>query len=205
MKLRYLSLIIGLILPFAVQVKSEVIAKQILDRTLQLIQNPGGAQMDYELKITQLFTQSGHAIIKGSQTLTRTKKAIVWFNGKTGWWYEPKKDLVTIFGPSDKRHIGMGQQIEIAKTGCTYALESDPRGFLLRLRTINKDVSIREATILVNKSTFAPMELRFKWKIFWFSIEITNFSLGNYEDEMFTFNPKNYPNVKIVDKRKPGE
>jgi outer membrane lipoprotein-sorting protein len=186
---------------FAARQSNSAIAKQILDKTLKLVQNPGGVEMNYNLKITFLYSQSGAAIIKGGKTLTSTKKTKVWFNGVTGWWLERKDNTVTVFDSKYKKHIGLGKQEYIAEHGCTYEVTNEKRGYLLRLRTKDPNLSIHEATILVDRNTYAPLQLRFKWKIFWIAVDISNFRVGNFNDNIFEFNYKAYPGVKIVDKR----
>lgn len=178
-------------------------AQKIFERCLKIIENPTGVSMDYELKITRLFTQNGRAIIKGSKTLTETKNGKVWFNGTTGWWMNLKKKEVDIFDSSYKKHISLSKQLNVIKTNCVYTLESeDATDYFVRLKVKKGTSDITECTALIDKKSYAPKQLRFKWKIFWFAINISNVKTGNYSDAIFTFNAKDYPNVKLIDKRK---
>lgn len=178
-------------------------AKIIFERCLKQIEHPGGCSMDYELKIMRLFTQTGHAIIKGSKTLTETKNGKVWFNGTTGWWLDLKDKEIDIFDSSYKKHISLSKQLNVIKTNCVYSLEQgDAHNYFIRLKVKRGTSDIAECTALVDKKTYAPTQLRFKWKIFWFTVNISNVKTGNYSDNIFTCNTKAYPQMKIRDKRK---
>ncbi|MBQ8099584.1 MAG: hypothetical protein IJ244_08710 [Bacteroidaceae bacterium] len=184
------------------QAQNEVQARRVFERTLALVENKGGARMDYELKVTRLFTQTGKATIKNGKSLTETKNGKVWFNGKTGWWMDLKKGTVTLFSPNYKRHISMTKQLETARNGSSYTLTEQEDGYLVKIKTARHSADIRECVALIDKKTFAPKQLKFKWKIFWFTIDIWNFHTGDYPDTLFSFPEKDYPNLKIIDKRK---
>jgi len=178
-------------------------AKKIFEQCLKLIENPTGVSMDYELRVTSLFTQEGHATIKGNKTLTETKNGKVWFNGKIGWWLNMKKQKVDIFDQTYKKHISLSKQLHVIKTNCVYDLESeDATDYYIRMKVRKGTSDITECTALVDKKSLSPKQLRFKWKIFWFTINLSNVKTGDFSDSIFTFNAKNYPNVKIYDKRK---
>lgn len=192
-----------LCLPLWVNAAGNDKARQIFENCLKQIENPSGVSMDYELKITSLFTQTGHAIIKGNKTLTETKNGKVWFNGTTGWWLNLKKNEVDVFDNSYKKHISLSKQLDIIKTNCTFTLErEDATNYFIRLKVKKGSSDINECTALIDKKTYAPSQLRFKWKVFWFTVNISKLKLGNYPDTIFTFNRKDYPQVKFFDKRK---
>ena len=69
-------------IPAAAQEGSQ--AHDILLKTLALIQNPGGIQLDYHLRVT-FYTKKGHIIFKGNKFRRESKKTIDWFDGTTFW------------------------------------------------------------------------------------------------------------------------
>ena len=54
---------------------------------------------------------------------------------------------------------------------------------------------------VVNKKTYAPINLKIKVAFFWAHINISDFKSGSINDAIFKFPQKQYANYEYIDKR----
>ena len=65
----------------------------------------------------------------------------------------------------------------------------------------NKQRSLQELYITINKTTYTPSNVRMLQGKDWTTINITNFKARNQSDNIFSFNSKDYPKAEIIDLR----
>ena len=189
-------------MPLSLSASNEDDARRILFKALDLFQSASGAMMDYEIKLTRLFTQTGSVTLKGEKTYNYTKKSIIWSDGTTTWKLEPSKKTVTVFSTAHMKRKPLGSQISSVRHNCHYSYRQETGGYLVNIKSDDSKADIKEATVLINRRTFVPSQFRMKVGFVWVTVNISNFRTGNVSDAVFRFNPKNYPGCKLVDKRK---
>lgn len=195
--------IIGLLLSLAqtpIQAQDSQTAHSILLKTLNLIQNPGGAQLDYRLKVA-IYSKHGHVVFKGNKFKRESSKTIDWFDGKTYWTLSKSSNVCKIHLPKKQTDQNLASMMNAVRTGCEYRLADEGKSWRIRIKSLEKKSKLKEAEVIINKANYAPMMLRVKLGFIWANIVFSQFRTGNYPDSMFYFDPRRYPNVKVVDKR----
>ena len=184
-------------IPAAAQEGSQ--AHDILLKTLALIQNPGGIQLDYHLRVT-FYTKKGHIIFKGDKFRRESKKTIDWFDGTTFWTLNKSSKVCKIQRPKKQTDQNLASMMNSARTDCVYKLNDEGHLWRINVKSKVKGAKVKEAEVLVNKATYAPAQLRIRFGLIWATITLSNFKAANYDDSNFHFDPHKYPGVKIVDK-----
>ncbi len=65
----------------------------------------------------------------------------------------------------------------------------------------NKNKSIAEMYITINRKTGVPSKVKMKHKGKWSTITVSNFSPKSLSNAIFTFNSKDYPTAEVIDLR----
>ena len=73
--------------------------------------------------------------------------------------------------------------------------------YLVHLTAQNKKRSLQEIYILINKTSYVPQQVKMKQKETWTTINITNFQAKNQADNVFVFQPKDFPKAEVIDLR----
>jgi len=177
-------------------------ARQILDKTAAVVGNKSGASASFTMS-GKYGNASGTIIIKGRKFHARTGQAIVWFDGKTEWTYMKNTEEVNITTPTEAQQQAMNpyQFINIYKNGFTLGMKTVGANYQVHLTAQNKKRSIQEMYILINKSTYKPVQVKMRQANGWTTINISKFKASNISDATFIFNPKNYPDAEIIDLR----
>lgn len=185
------------------QAKSnEAQAKDILMKAVNLVQNPGGAQMSYDLKVS-FYHKSGWILIKGQKFKRNSKRTIDWYNGHTFWSLDKSSQVVTIKVPKRKTNedAAVTSQINIIKNGCRYDMSIAGNCYKIKINAITKDAKIKKAIVLINRQTYAPEQVKVKFGPIWATIKLYNFKTGTYANSNFVFDRSKYPDCTILDKR----
>ena len=204
MKTKITTLFIISLLAFAsgyAQTASQ--ARKVLDKTAAVVGNKGGASASFTLSAPKIGTVSGTISIKGNMFQATTSKAIVWYNGKTQWSYLKSTDEVNITTPSEAKRMKMNPYtfITMYKSGYKMSLSSSGNNHVVHLTAQNKQRSVKEMYVTVNKTTHIPVQVRMLEGGTWTTINISNFKAKKLHDSVFTFNSKDYPNAEIIDLR----
>ena len=189
-----------LLSPIAAEAQDGSAAHSILLKTLALIQNPGGAQMDYHLRVA-FYTKQGHIIFKGEKFRRESKKTIDWFDGNTFWTLSKSSNVCKIQRPKKHTDQNLASMMNSIHSGCTYTMKDQGAAWRIRIKAKASSAKIREAEVLVSKANYAPPQLRVKLGLLWANITLSNFDTDSFSDHTFQFDPHKYPNAKIVDKR----
>ena len=180
--------------------QNEALARKVMNRALALVENKGGAKLDYEIKVTRLYTQRGTTWYKGNKSLLQAKKYTLWFDGKTVWSYNHKSSEVTVSNAKQANRRGLSDMFSYTRRAAL-SLTEEPDMYRIRIVSSERNSPAHEAIALIDKKTYHPVQLRLRKGIVWITINIANFETGNWPDDMFQFNPKKYPKAKVIDKR----
>lgn len=168
-----------------------------------------GLAMTLEMKIPILGTFSSRNYTLGDKYRIEVskdgKQTITWSDGQTDWNYDSEKNQVEIKkheAKEKKENEGDAKMFNGITDGYDVKLDketSDTWQFLCKRSRSNPDKDApKKMTLVVAKGTYMPVSLSVSVSLM--TITMRDLSYGVTEEQV-TFNPKNYPNVTIVDKR----
>lgn len=191
-----------LALTVSIYAQNAALAKKVLDKTAAVVGNKTGASANFSMS-GKYGKASGTIAIKGRKFHARTGQAIVWFDGKTEWTYMKNTDEVNITTPTEAQQQAMNpyQFINIYKNGFNLGVKTIGSNYQVHLTAKDKKRSIQEMYILINKSTYKPLQVKMRQANGWTTINISQFKATNISDATFIFNAKNYPDAEIIDLR----
>ena len=191
-----------LALTVSIYAQNAALAKKVLDKTAAVVGNKTGASASFSMS-GKYGKASGTIAIKGRKFHARTGQAIVWFDGKTEWTYMKNTDEVNITTPTEAQQQAMNpyQFINIYKNGFNLGVKTIGSNYQVHLTAKDKKRSIQEMYILINKSTYKPLQVKMRQANGWTTINISQFKATNISDATFIFNAKNYPDAEIIDLR----
>ena len=91
--------------------------------------------------------------------------------------------------------------ITIYKTGYDLSMKSVGNSYQIHMTAQNKQRSLQELYITINKRTYNPSNVRMLQGKNWTIINISNFKANNLSNDIFSFNSKDYPKAEIIDLR----
>lgn len=168
-----------------------------------------GLAMTLEMKIPILGTFSSRNYTLGDKYRIEVsedgKQTITWSDGQTDWNYDSEKNQVEIKKhevKEKKENEGDAKMFNGITDGYDVKLDketSDTWQFLCKRSKSNPDKDApKKMTLVVAKGTYMPVSLSASVSLM--TITMRDLSYGVTEEQV-TFNPKNYPNATIVDKR----
>lgn len=168
-----------------------------------------GLAMTLEMKIPILGTFSSRNYTLGDKyriEITEDgKQSITWSDGQTDWNYDSEKNQVEIKKHEVKEKTeteGDAKMFNGITDGYDVKLDketSDTWQFLCKRSKSNPDKDApKKMTLVVAKGTYMPVSLSASISLM--TITMRDLSYGVTEEQV-TFNPEDYPNATIVDKR----
>ena len=165
-------------------------ARAILDKTAKVVGRSGGVSASFTMNAPSTGSMSGKISVKGNKFYASTPQMTVWFNGKTQWTYMKKNNEVNVSTPTAAQQQMMNPYtfINVYKSG--YKLSTKPSGANNEVHMVagNKNHSIQEMYITVNKKTSVPSQIKMKHGNKWYTISVSDFSAKNLPNSLFTFN-----------------
>ena len=139
-------------------------ARAILDKTAKVVGRSGGVSASFTMNAPSTGSISGKISVKGNKFYASTPQTTVWFNGKTQWTYMKKNNEVNVSTPTAAQQQMMTPYtfINVYKSG--YKLSTKPSGANNEVHMVaaNKNHSIQEMYITVNKKTSVPSQIKMK-------------------------------------------
>ena len=192
-----------MLLTLCVSAQGAAQAARILDKTAGVIGRKGGASANFSVSGKSHGATSGTIAIKGNKFYANTPKTTVWFNGKTQWTYMNTTNEVNVTNPNEAKQAQMNPYkfITIYKTGYNLSMKSVGNSYQIHMTAQNKQRSLQELYITINKRTYNPSNVRMLQGKNWTIINISNFKANNLSNDIFSFNSKDYPKAEIIDLR----
>lgn len=177
-------------------------AMKVLNKTAAVVGRKGGAQADFTVSGKKTGTQTGTIAIKGNMFQARTKKAIIWYNGKTQWSYLKMTNEVNISTPNEAKRMSMNPYtfILMYKNGYNLSMTTKGGNYVVHMVAQNKKRSVPEAYITISKS-YKPSVVRMRQGNDWTTIYVNNFVAKNQPNSKFSFNAKDFPKADVIDLR----
>ena len=178
-------------------------AKQVLDKTAAALSNKGGVTANFTVTGKSIGSTSGRISVKGRMFQATTPQAIIWFNGKTQWTYMKSQEEVNVSNPTEAQlqAINPYNFINIYKKGYSYTMKTVSAGYEVHLKATDAKRQIQEMYITVNKSTYAPSQVKMRQGKKWTTINVSSLKKANLSNSVFTFPSKDYPNAEVIDLR----
>ncbi len=189
----------------------------MMNAAAKLLSDPIGYEMSYQIihndKVNKKSSSTrGTATIKGNKFYLFTPELEAWYNGETQWMYYRANKEVNISSPTESE-LSTLNPLFIAENykqfyTCEYiryAYSSEQEQYVhcLRLVPKDKDSNLKMINFNVLDKTFAPFLVVYNEKNgSKTEISVTKFSQKQkVSDLIFTFDPKKYENVEIIDLR----
>ena len=201
------TLFLALSLTAFAQTAQEIVER--MDKKISAFDEKDGVSMVMEMKIPILGTISAKAETRGDKLRMEMHKgdvhSINWSDGKTQWDYDVTKNEIVITNVDKKKDTKTEGDAEMFKGICdgydvSIDKETDKFWFIKCKKSKNnmeKD-DPKTMDLIVEKGTYNPKSLSAKLK--GITITMRDLAYGIPESRV-TFNPADYPTVKIVDKR----
>ena len=162
-----------------------------------------GLAMTLEMKIPILGTFSSRNYTLGDKYRIEVsedgKQTITWSDGQTDWNYDSEKNQVEIKKHEVKEKTETEGDAKMFNGVKLDKETSDTWQLLCKRSRSNPDKDApKKMTLVVAKGTYMPVSLSASVSLM--TITMRDLSYGVTEEQV-TFNPKNYPNATIVDKR----
>ena len=185
-------------------------AEEILQRVDQIMTEgeKQGISMTVETKVPILGKMSMKTLTLGDKMRIETRimgvDFITWSDGETDWTYDSKSKEVTIEtgSPSSAEESGDAEMFENNTDGYDVSIKKETAdAWYIKCRksktNTNKD-DPQNMELVVRKGTFHPISL--STKMSGVTLTMKDLRFGVSETEV-TFDIKQYPGAKIVDKR----
>ena len=178
-------------------------AQQVLDKCAATVSVSSGVTANFTMNSAQYGNASGTISIKGQKFYMHTSTTTMWFDGKTLWTYMASNDEVNISTPTAQQLQTLNPYnfINLYKSGYSSSLTTAGSDYQLHLTSTKEQHKIKEAFLLVDKSSYVPKEIKTlmgnKWTIF----TISGLKAEQLNDAMFRFDSKDYPDAEIIDLR----
>ena len=162
-----------------------------------------GATLHYKVNIIGIYKTEGTIWMKGKKSKFIDEKYIAWNDDVTYYRYEKKKNRVTIYDAHSNDRDKYATKFKFTPENYTYSIKDDKKNnaYAITLKAKKGVKGVKEARVLLDKQTRAPMSIRVKVGIFSTTIHISNFRVGGISDNLFVFPRQQYANCEFVDKR----
>lgn len=178
-------------------------ARQVLDKCAAKVSTKSGASANFTMNSAQYGNASGTIALKGQKFYVHTTASTMWFDGKTLWTYMSNNEEVNISTPTAQQLQTLNPYIFINmyKQGYSYTMTSSANEYKVHLTSTGKQSKISEAFITVDKTTYAPKEIKMLSGAKWTTFTVSGLKSESLPDTKFRFNSAAYPNAEIIDLR----
>ena len=179
MRTRFLTLALALFATFALAAAQD--ARTILDRTASRLSGQGGLQAEFSMtsyvgsKVAG--TASGTIYVQGNKFKLVSSQMQTWFDGKTQWSLMAGNGEVYVSNPTaaELQSVNPYYFLNLYKSGYNFQLVANYTPYSVRVKQKNGN---------------------------WTRIRVSKLTTGKqWAASFFQFNPKDFPNVEVVDLR----
>lgn len=192
------SLLIALLCMLTATAQNASEARSLLDKAAAKISIKSGATANFTISGGKLGNQSGTISVKGNKFNARTAAAIVWYDGKTQWFYSKKNNEVNVSHPGASQSMNPYTFLSLYKQGYTLSLNKSASGNQVHL--VGKGKSISEMYILLDGACNIK-QVKMKQGSQWITINVTGLRSQSLPDSAFQFNSKEFPKAEVIDLR----
>lgn len=188
---------------FTGQAKSNnaTVARQVFNKAYELVFGQQGCSLKYDVNLIGLYRTNGAIWYKGQKSKFIESRYLAWNDGKSYFLVDTKKKTVTAHKAVSDKKDKYSSNFKFSPEDYNYSLESTKEGYLITLKLKQGRKGMKLVKAVVNKKTYAPINLKIKVAFFWAHINISDFKSGSINDAIFKFPQKQYANYEYIDKR----
>ena len=202
---RWLAILITIVMTFATATAQENAntrqARQIFDRTYNMVFGPQGCSLSYAVNIIGLYKTEGNIWYKGKKQKFIEKRFSAWCDGKDLYRADRKKKTIERHNPNSPNRDKYASKFKFVPDNYTYHITASGNDFIITLDAKKGVDGVKHAKCVIDKVTRVPKSLKVKVMFFWASIKISNFHSGIINESIFTFPHQQFSNYKMIDKR----
>jgi len=175
-------------------------AKNVLDKAASQLSR--GAVSAHFSSSGAMGKQNGTLVAQGNKFVLTSPQARIWFDGKTEWALAQGSGEVNVTTPSAAAGASLNP-MTFYKRGYNATMTDKGSAYEVHLVATNAKNSIKEAYVMVAKSSNLPQQVRVRTGASsWTTIVISGLQVGAKKaDGFFRFNAKDFPKVEVVDLR----
>ncbi|KAA6318980.1 Outer-membrane lipoprotein carrier protein [termite gut metagenome] len=213
---RILYLLVTILFALSLKAQtSQTESRKILDSASAAIRTGGGIKADFTVKVfgedRLLEEMQGSIRLKEEKLLLKTDDAVIWFDGKTQWSYWAETEEVNVTNPTTEELQSINPYVLLSayqngfecQKGSKTQFQGKPVNEVLLTAIADNRQDVLRARLYILKETyqlvFIEMEQQGGNRS---EITVTGYQTKkNYDDALFRFNKKEYPNAEIIDLR----
>lgn len=177
-------------------------ARQIFNKTYQMVFGPQGSTLHYDVNIIGIYKTNGNIAYKGKKMRYVEDRYDSWNDGVTAYMVDKKKRKVSIYKASSDKKDKYLSKFKYNLNDFDYSWKPSNGDYLVKMKLRNSNfIGIREVEGLIDSKTYTPISLRIKVAFFWTTVKISKFQSGNISDETFVFPRNNFKDFQFEDKR----
>lgn len=178
-------------------------ALSVLDKCAATVSAASGVTASFTMNSAQYGSASGTISIKGQKFHMQSSTSTMWFDGKTLWTYMKSNEEVNISTPTEQQLQSLNPYnfINLYKSGYSYSMTTSASSYNVHLTSTNAQHKITEGFITVDKTTYAPREIKLLQGTKWTTFTVSGMKAVSLADATFRFNAGDYPDAEIIDLR----
>lgn len=211
-KILILAFFVAILSPVKAQKRA---AKEILDQVYSRVENGDAFAVNFVVESSSVGQNQGSTtgilLLKGDRFTCETEEMKTWYNGRTQWSLIFDSEEVNVTEPTNEELLEINPYalLKLYKKGYSYTLKSKSRIeektlAEVELRAKSKDKDLQKLILWINVESNEPNAIdvvRKNGDQMHINILSVEEKRGNMGIELFTYNPKMYPNVDIIDLR----
>lgn len=192
----------ALVLGFALTGMAQT-AREVLDKCATKVSAPEGVQAQFSMNSAQYGEASGTIAVKGRKFCASTDVTSMWFDGTTLWTYVKQNDEVNVTTPSEQQLQVLNPYnfINLYKDGFNTTMTTTAQCYVVHLTAADPQRKVQELFINIDKSTYAPTEVKLLQKQKWTTFTIGQLKTTALSDATFRFNSADFPSAEVIDLR----
>lgn len=188
-------------------------ARELLDQTAAAFEKAGSVESRFSIRVFSVGSAQGESAgvirLQGEKFKIETPDAVTWFDGETQWTYLADSEDVNITNPTEEELqeinpyalLNLYRKGYAAKQGKTKTWANKPVTEVV-LTANDRKRNMQTIRLYINKElqpVYVEVTLRDGSRN---EINMTEYKTGEkYEDELFVFDEKEYPEAEVVDLR----
>ena len=178
-------------------------ATQVLDKCAATVSAKSGVTANFSMESAQYGNSAGSISIKGKKFYMHSAGSTMWFDGTTLWTYMSSNDEVNISTPTAQQLQTLNPYnfINLYKAGYTSTMTTSGSIYNVHLTATSDQYKIKEAFLTIDKSTYAPKQIKMLTGSKWTTFTISGIKTEAIDDTKFRFDANAYPNAEIIDLR----
>lgn len=176
-------------------------ARQIFDRTYQMVFGPQGCTLTYHVNIIGLYKTTGTIWMQGKRSRSEEKRYSIWNDGATYYKVDKEQKRVQIYHANDKKRDKYSGMFSFNADDFHYSVKAEGNTFVVSLDAKEGVKGIKHVKATIDKRTRAPLSLRVKVGFIWTTVKISHFRSGGISPGTFVFPKQRFVGYKWIDKR----